>query len=654
MKNCPNCSAVVRQDATKCSVCGADLSLEFAATLPKPQTFRNKDQIRPQPVQNKSLSLSTDSQNVECFVVGTILANRSRIVGAFVWQRGKTLRASLVPFASMQINQLTANGNIVNAALSPDGKYFVYALAESAGQSLWVQQVSAARPVQIAPPAKVSYWGLTITPDGNHVYCSVFEANKANTQLLRIPLLGGLGEKISITSAPDSALTFSPDGSRIAWTALHGDKTKLITAKADGSDEKPMAERKYPSSFSYEGASVSWSPDGAIIAVAARDVDQNGEFMSVVPVDAASGEEKPLTLHRWAIVNHLVWLRDQSGLLVVAKESLDYPAQIWLLPYPEGAARQLTNDLNSYEWLSVTNDSAAFLSVQRISVTRLLATSENQSIEAAPTIIQQTGSYDEISWTPAGQIVYLSFASGETNLWMMNADGSNQRQLTTGMQACKGLAVSPDNRFIVFSAYRAGKQNIWRVDTDGNNLKQLTKGDGEGFPTISADGNWVVYQQGVTGKVSLQKIPAAGGDSVRLTEMRGIRPQFSPDGKSVAFFFMDKSAESEPQWCIGIVSAENGQLQKKLPLAPTIVERFLRWTPDGKSIAYISSEGDTSNIVLHALDEASSTRSLTAFQSGAAMIQAFAWSRDGKHLALTRESNIRDVVLVRNLGKALP
>lgn len=571
--------------------------------------------------------------------------------GALILQRGQGSKNTSSRFSTIQINRLTTNGNIVNAALSPDGKYFVYALAESAGESLWVQQVNASRPVQIAPAAKVSYWGLTFAPDGNHVYCSVFEANKADVQLRRVPTLGGLVETIPLGSSTDSAITFSPDGSKIAWTANYGDHTELRVANSEGSNNRLLAERRSPSFFSFKGATVSWSPSGDQLAVVSKDIDQNREFMSVVGVDADTGKEKPVTAHRWAEVNHLAWLPDKSGLLVIAKQTFGSPAQIWFLSYPEGKAQQVTNDLNSYGWLSVSADSSSFLSVQKNSVTRLSVANENQSIEEAVAVAQQTGSYDRIAWTGTGQIAYFSFAGDETNLWLMNADGTNQRQLTTQMHAFKGLAVSPDNQFIVFSAAKEGKPNIWRVDVDGQNLKQLTNGDGEAFPTISPDGNWVVYQQGITSKVSLQKIPSSGGESAPLTDIRGIRPEFSPDGKFVAFFFMDKSSSSEPLWSIGIVSADGREFLRKIPLASTIIERFLRWMPDGKALAYISSEGDTSNIILHPLDDAISPKPLTEFQNGAGMINAFAWSPDGKQFAFTRESNISDVVMVRSLNE---
>lgn len=137
--------------------------------------------------------------------------------------------------------------------------------------------------------------------------------------------------------------------------------------------------------------------------------------------------------------------------------------------------------------------------------------------------------------------------------------------------------------------------------------------------------------------------------------MEGARPQISPDGKLVAFFFIDDSTEPVPQWNIGVVSAEDGQFRQKLTLPSTVSERFLRWTPDGKAIAYTSNEGDTGKIIVHPLNDAEPPRSLTAFPTDAGgMIEAFAWSPDGKQFAFTRESHLRDVVLLNNYRETKP
>ena len=103
------------------------------------------------------------------------------------------------------------------------------------------------------------------------------------------------------------------------------------------------------------------------------------------------------------------------------------------------------------------------------------------------------------------------------------------------------------------------------------------------------------------------------------------------------------------------MAAEDGKLKQKLTIRKTVNERFLRWTPDGKSVAYISSEGDNVKIILHSLNNTEPPRALLAFPTDAGgIIQAFAWSPDGKQFAFTRESSLRDVVLLNNYQKAEP
>ena len=626
--------------------------LEGAAQTGTPQISGNK---RPkEKIDSPSMPRGGARNRRTYRTIGAILAAAAILgIGAYSWRSGgEPSKQTSAPPAAMSIRRLTTNGKIVNAALSPDGKFFVYALAETGGQSLWIQQTSSAHPVNIAPPTRESYWGMTISPDGVYVYCSVFKGDQADLQLRRIPLLGGHVETLAGT--PDIAVSFSPDGRRMAWAERRREKTKIYTARADGSEGRFLAERSYPSEFNVKGSATAWSPDGTAIACVVREVDQNGgEYMSIVGVDAATGAEKSLTARRWATVNHVNWLRD-GRLIFIAGESPDAPAQIWALSPPDGELRQLTNDLNSYERLSATADGEMFLSIQRNSVSRLSAAGENQPAEAAPTIAQQVGSFDEIAWTPAGQIAYFSYAGGETNLWLRDADGAHPRQLTNGLQAGRGLAVSPVNRQIVFAAARKGEKiNLWRTDIDGQNLTRLTD-DGGAFPTFSPDGKSLIYQQGLTSKV-LRKISSAGGASVSATEIKGVRPQYSPDGKLVAFFFIDDSTEPEPHWSIGVVSAEDGKFIQKLTIVPTVNERFLRWTPDGKSIAYISNEGDIVKIIVHSLDNTEPPRVLLAFPTEAGgLIQAFAWSPDGRQFAFTRESNHRDAVLLNNFKEFKP
>src|SRR5262249_27855322 len=138
-----------------------------------------------------------------------------------------------------------------------------------------------------------------------------------------------------------------------------------------------------------------------------------------------------------------------------------------------------------------------------------------------------------IAWTPKEQIVFVSQNSGNDDIWIMNDDGGDQRQLTFNAGLNNNPTVSADGRFIVFTSTRTGAPHICRMDTDGSNAKQLTSGSTEGFPQISPDGQWVVYTL-FAGETTLWRVSIEGGAPVPITSSAAAYPAISPDGKSIA------------------------------------------------------------------------------------------------------------------------
>ncbi|MGE0443704.1 MAG: winged helix-turn-helix domain-containing protein [Vicinamibacterales bacterium] len=69
------------------------------------------------------------------------------------------------PAPALSLARITASGDVIDAAISPDGRYVVYVRSAGGLQSLWVRQVAAANPVQLIPPASVGYWGVAFSPD---------------------------------------------------------------------------------------------------------------------------------------------------------------------------------------------------------------------------------------------------------------------------------------------------------------------------------------------------------------------------------------------------------------------------------------------------------------------------------------------------------
>jgi eukaryotic-like serine/threonine-protein kinase len=550
-------------------------------------------------------------------------------------------------FQSMKVTRLPVSGEVQEAAISPDGKYLAYAAAELGGRGagVWVRQVSAASNEQriVEPEEQVFFGGLSFTPDGQHVFFHAFRPNASGAELRQVPALGGAVRRVM--EGAGSPVSFSPDRRRVAYTRRQPpDGMTLYVADADGSNERGLAERRFPSLIGLP----SWSPDGRSIAVAygtGTNVDSGNPYIGVAVLNAEDGAETRLTPERWVGVGQLAWLPDGSGLVLSASEQELSPAQLWEVAYPSGEVRRITNDLSSYTGASMTADGSALVVVQTDRSPNIWVAPQGEAARARQ-ITSGAGRFDGfygVAWMPDGRIAYASVASGSWDIWVMNADGTGQRQLTVGARSNYGPSVSPDGRHIVFLSNRAGAFNIWRVDADGSNPVRLTFGTGENFPHVTPDGKWVVYASyGFQQPGMIWKVPLEGGEPVRLTDKPSSWPFVSPDGKFVACVYSE--AQNPQQGRLAVIPIEGGEPVKLFDIEPSF-RANLTWTPDNRGLAFLDARTGTNNVWMQPLAGGRPAQ-LTDF-SGAGVI-AYDYSRDGRRLVATRSAETTGVVLIRD------
>jgi Tol biopolymer transport system component len=242
---------------------------------------------------------------------------------------------------------------------------------------------------------------------------------------------------------------------------------------------------------------------------------------------------------------------------------------------------------------------------------------------------------------PDASIVYTSVHSGQlSKAWIMNADGTQQKQLTTGSSNDGGFVTSPDGRYIVFSSSRTGHFEIWRMNPDGGALLQLTDIKGAGAPSVTPDGDWVIYLTKSDGY--LYKVPIEGGEPRRVAGKAMGVSAVSPDGKLIAYIAPGKDA-----WGIAVSSFKDGSAVRKFePASNSLNNNSLKWTPDGKALLYSLSTGGVTNIWMQPLD-GGPPRQVTDFKAEG--IFRFDISADGKTLVCARGGWKSDIVLIKNL-----
>lgn len=537
------------------------------------------------------------------------------------------------------ITRITNEGRIDGAAVSPDRKYMVYVLAESEGNSMWLRQIGTASDIRLLPPSKAEFWGLTFSPDSRFIYYNFFAGDKIDFELFRMSSLGGVVEKIPNVSS--RAITFSPDGKQIAF--IQSDSglgfNSLVIADVDGKNPQIFAKKNYPNTFFSEGQAVAWSPDGNTIACLVNQSDASANYFTIVGVNPKDGSEISLGERHWYEVSGIEWAKNSRGLFISAKDKLSAHTQIWMLPFSNGEPRQITNDLNEYSWLSVTADGESLAAIQTNAVNSVFV--GEIGADDFKEIVSEVGELNPLVWTPDGKIVFSSGKDGVSNLWMMNADGTQRRQLTANAQIdARGLCISPDGKYLVFVSRRAGQSNLWRTDTEGGDLTQLTDGEADAYPRCLPDRPSVIFQRGIYTKPMLWKVPLAGGKAEQLTEFRAKWAAISNDGSRISYFQM-----ADGKWRVGIISSTDLNVLQRLDAPADIKNSTVYWSPDNRSLLYIGSNGSVGNIRSLPLD-GSETKSLTAFTSH--WLADFSLSADGKHLAVTRSRSISDAVLVEN------
>jgi Tol biopolymer transport system component len=564
---------------------------------------------------------------------------------AWYASRGRT-SGTTVTFEPDRVTRITTTGVAQLAAISGDGRYIVHIKNEGVRPSLWVRQTATSSDVQIVPPADVRYDGLTFSPDGDYVYYNTYELTGGLAMLYRVPVLGGTPTRV--LDDIDSRVSFSPDGRQFVFArGVPGATQNLVMiANADGSGARSLAAAVPSGGQSVAAAggngfialdAPSWSPDGKSITVPARSLEE-GPHSVVLVFDATSGQSRTIG-GKWANLQDTVWMPDGRSFLIVAAElSAPQSQQIWQVTYPAGERHRVTVDLNNYSSVTVSNDGRTIATVQN-EVNSSIWVAPATDIAKATQISQGTGKGEGVqglAWTGDGRLVFGSRASGSPQIWISDADGRNARQVTSteGIATSPSMPVSGD--FVVFQQYIGLGLHIYRIGLNDGLPKQLTTGPGESVPTVSPDGQWVYYNVFSAGPRHAVRVPANGG-SPTILDGTGLNVLgVSPDGSTLLGTAWDATARRSSLAIVPVTGGPPKLLGLPVVTAPA-------WAPDGKAITYIDFVDGRAALKRHDVTTGVSTLLYTFPRD---RLFAFAWSPDGKRIALGRGSVSSDVVVI--------
>ena len=559
------------------------------------------------------------------------LANRPPEVGAF---------------QNIHLARLTNSGDVIDVTISPDGKYIVYVRSDRNNQSLWIRQVSTANDKEIVPPSPVGFFGITFSPDGNDLYYALKTNLDAGT-LYRIPTLGGL--PVKVLEQIDAPISFAPDGKR--FVLVRGNypnpgESALVIANVDGSNERVLAVSRRPDRLSpifFTGP--SWSPDGKLIAAT---VMTSFRVNNVVLFSVEDGKQQVLTREPWSFASRVQWLSDMSGLLVVAGDGVNN-SQHWILSYPDGEKRRVTNDLSAYRVISTTAEGRKLATIQVDGLINVWVAPEGDAAKAVRLPTGNVGFYaaagNNLSWTSDNRVLLMSNEGGVPDIWIADPSGGNRKQLTT--KGGSSPIATPDGKHIVFVSGRDGGVAIWRMNMDGSNPVRLTNGPFDVFPSVTPDGKTIVYIDNGGAKPTMWKISIDGGTPVQLSDQLASSAVVSPDGKQLAYSYPESPDPFAPPNRLAVVNFADLTPIASFSFGPSsTVPTLIQWSPDGKSILYSVNRNSVSNVWSQPVT-GGPPKQMTFFKES--LMTGFALSRDGKMFAATRGTLMRDAVLISDL-----
>jgi serine/threonine protein kinase/Tol biopolymer transport system component len=557
-------------------------------------------------------------------------------------------RPKAAPFQDFAIHQITSSGEVAEAAMSPDGKYILSVKREAGEESLWLRNVPTSSDTQIIAPAAVVYNSLTFSPDGNYIYFKRL-VSAAQFNLFRATVLGGAPRLI--VKDVDSNITFAPDGKRIAYFRANDPQPGtllLLSAALDGSSEKglfrgPVARNLF--------RFVAWSPDGNHIA---WPVLQPGNALGgVVLLDLASGKVATFATFQDKVVAQPAWLPDGRGMAVIYQNPENAGRnQIGYLSYPGAKFSAITRDTNGYPSFSLSGDGKTIAAVQGKSTGYIqILHADGSEDPASPEDLATGPDVGNFAWDGNKELI---IADQLHKLFRVSSDSHRRSVILDDSGSFLGMpSVCPGDHAILynrFDIHGSKSSNIWRAAADGSNPVQLTRGKGNHSAHCSPGGKWVYFET----SSGIRRVPLGKGgatEDVPGTAMTGgflnanTGFALSADGKRLAFSLTVVNAATKVSaQKLRVIDPVSGKQLRLLDPDPRIYGGPV-FTPSGNALAYPIVEKGAANIWVQPLD-GSAGRQLTHFTSD--KIGQFAWSPDGKRLAVFRGHTSSDVVLLRD------
>ncbi len=360
---------------------------------------------------------------------------------------------------------------------------------------------------------------VQLSPDGQRVVYTVTHSDGPGrpTSEVRVMEIGtGTTARFGRDGEGVSGARWSPRGDRIAYFGREGDRFGVIVARSDGSDARFIADvqgtnHPLPSS----GERLTWSPDGTQVA-----------FVSATPGPEADANGDPMVITRY--------LYKPTASEGLTRFNDNRRLHLFVADVASGRVRQLTDGAyyeHSIDW-SPRGDEILFVSNREADPDRFF-NYDVFAVRVADGVVRRLTTTKNAeyqpTWSPDGRrIAYLGtkreLTSSETTMedthvWVMDADGSNRREVVRLDNRQGAPQWSADGRMLYFTMQDHGHVHLYRQDpADGQVANVVTDAGTIGAWSLGGDGV-VAYAYTSPSHPAELYVRARTGGPRRLTQL---------------------------------------------------------------------------------------------------------------------------------------
>ena len=564
-------------------------------------------------------------------------------------------RPRAAPAAAPAQRYLTASERDSLPAVSADGRMLAFVSDRDGRRRIWLKQLAGGEeaPITSGPDDAPRF-----SPDGSML---LFARAGDAGGLFLVPVVGGEPHRILAAALSGD---WSPDGRRIAFvreTQLESGPRRILgVVGANGEGERELAQIPGSSALS-----LRWSPDGQRISaiegsggntpvpVALSLYDPNGRQPRRVLATTASGV--------W--VGGCAWSGRGEHLLcaeTIAVSGSSVPTEIVRYSLDGGRREVLITLPNRLNTIDVAGDgrlvvetSAARENLREVAIGRP---------DDSRTLTRGAASDRQPSYSPDDQrIAFSSDRSGNIDVWAVERSTGALQRLTHDPAADWDPSYSADGRRLLWSSNRSGNFEIWSAHADGSGARQLSRDglDAEN-PVATPDGSWILYSSSNPAKAGIWKIRPDGSEAMLLAAGNLLLPEISSDGRHFACAERISTIGSILQ----VRRIDDGELVARAETSrqgdpigriPNLLRGRARWLPGGSAIAYVDFDAaGRAGLFVGELRPGQAklvgVRPLAGFDPQS-LAESFGFSPDGSRVALAAVEESSALLLVEGVPR---